>query len=410
MIRERYLDNSEIRGLDKPVAQILEYSGAIDQDKLDHSFRTLCYRYPILRSRIYHDSRGYKLVCDDRIPKFAISELEILTCLDMVARSWDSRTSLAQLLLTFNQDGSGGNIALCVDHAITDGRIRHAFLNDLWQIYCSILQNSEPPIHNIQEPEFPESPLRLLTNRLGIDYKEYDFQYNIEPIPSLPANDIVDCHRIKLTKRQTGRIIGLAQRSDVSVHNVFSGVALQAQAHLERDAANTENGTVTLTCSAPVDLRTRVTPKVGLTETTLFVGPSSFPVVVSANDHTLDIGTRAREALNKSIAEKEPHYNLLEECTSQNEYKHLNFDKGFSHASISNIGLLPTFQPLPNAQITDYNRKALFALEGTSAIGYIFQTYSEVLGIEIVYPKKFKKAGERIASEVKQALVELSQN
>ncbi|GHF55949.1 hypothetical protein FHX82_002335 [Amycolatopsis bartoniae] len=333
---KRYLDDLEIRSLDNAPSYVVEYRGELDETALDRSFELVCLRHPVLRGLIHHDGTGYLLhVPPEHQPKLEAHDGGEETLLRIVRSPWDSGKTLAQLVLV--RGDQGGFVAFRLDHAIADGGNRMAMFSELWQHYRELKTTGMSTV----EPgnTLPRSPEHLLHERLhGTELTQEPGQAK----PPKPAHDLLE-GRIHLSTVDTKMIVRRAKKAGISVHALVSGAILAAH----RDHG-TADGPVAMMYWSPVNVRHRLTPPVGPTETTNLSLIHEALAVVEPEASPVAIGRTLKASLDEAIANHElptgPPTTVFD----------TSLDRHLAIVLVSNYGVMPPFAEAPGLEIVDF--------------------------------------------------------
>ena len=363
---KRYLDDLEIRSLDNAPSYVVEYSGELDETVLDRSFELVCLRHPVLRGLIEHDGPGYLLhVPPEHQPKLEVHDGGEETLLRIVRGRWDSRKTLAQLVLV--RGDRRGFVAFRLDHAIADGGNRMAMFFELWQHYHNLKTAGMSTV----EPgdSLPRSPEHLLHERL------HGTELIAEPGRGKPPNSAHDLleGRIHLSTQDTRAVVRTAKQAGISVHALVSGAILAA--HRDQGAAD---GPVAMMYWSPVNVRNRLTPPVGPTETTNLSLIHEALTVVEPDAGPVAIGRTLKTTLDQAIANHELPTGPPSTAFDTTLERHLAI------VLVSNYGVMPAFAGAPGLRIVDF-RTLSPAKVGTYP-SYPVYTYGGRLTILSRYP------------------------
>jgi hypothetical protein len=357
---ERYLDNIELNDLGTPRAQFVEYRGVLDQAALREACEFVCRRYPLLRAHVRPENgRRLLVIPPDFQAGVRVVEGGHAVLQQELERDWDNSRGIAELALV--QHESRGFVVLRADIGLIDGRGWTAMFDELFGFYTALVE-SRPVAGEPENSSLPVSAASLWESRCGVAEPEGPSES-----PHLPAIQI-DC---RLDREDTARLLAAARARGVSMHALISGVVLTNLC-----AEGGQTGQVPMVCLSAVDLRHRVSPPVGPTETTKFVGWHRADVLVSPESDPFVVGGEVKAQLSAAIdggALRPVHPDL--DLTTP-------LDPRLSRVVIPNLGIL---QPLEHPQdITIVNR--------TRYIGshrpypwYAIYTFQEELNIIAVY-------------------------
>lgn len=393
MSYHRYLDSCEIPHLNSGRPLMAEFEGFIDEMAMEQAWNLVCSKYPVLCARVFRDDDGYLLdVHADRRPPFRSTEGNRAVLLTEVERPWDAENHVAELLVVRSE--GGGFVAIRVDHAVVDGASLLTMVRDLWHFYTRI--RSGDSISIIPVDAIPTAPTELLKARSNISESKF----------LSPRNDSVYelydsvLHRVRLNKPETSGLRKTAHECRSTVHALLCGsiiATLRRHDRLKEDA--------TMACWSMVDLRSRVSPQVGATETTNFLGFHRAQFAVPLNLNPIAIGRKIRNQLDSDSAkgELETDISRLWSLKVQSDLK-----DHIAAVSVSNPGPIIGFELPGDLRIVDLfvtyklRTPVPFTRYGTL-------TYNGQLSIFACYPTIFCSTEvEEISAEIRDRLINLS--
>jgi hypothetical protein len=333
---KRYLDDMEIRSLNNAPSYVVEYRGELDKKALDRSFKLLCLRHPMLRGLVTADDTGYLLhVPPDRELALEAHDGGEQALLREVRRPWNCEETLTQLIVIRGE--AGGFVAFRLDHSIADGGCRMAMFHELWRHYYDLTVGGAASV----EPgtELPCSPERLLRKRIqGIDTPDVPGRAK----PPQPAHDLLEL-RIWLTPDDTARVVRAAKAAGISVHALVSGVIMAA--HRDQGTAAEPAG---MMYWSPVNIRHRLVPPVGPTETTNLSLIHEELTIVDSSADPVDIGRTLKAALDEAIANHELPTGPPQKTFETTLGRHL------ATVLVSNYGVMRRFAQPAGLEIIDF--------------------------------------------------------
>lgn len=373
---ERYLDPIEIQVLNKDRTHVVEYLGDLDPEALARAFALLCDHHPILRGRIRYDGVGYLLyVPNDHRPELAVLDGNRVTLQREIHGPWDPERAVARLLII--RGSRRGYVALRIDHAILDGRAWVAVIDELWRLYTGIAMGIDMRVES--GTSLPCAPSDLLKQRwicpkldtlerVTYTSKHKDFGDNLQ-------------RRIQLTTEQTTRLLTLAHSVETSVAGLVSGAIVVAQRGQDTSASPPP-----MVYLAPVDLRNRVSPPVGPTETTNFVAWHCAQISASAIVDPITVGRAIKDQLDAAIVRRE----LLLADPAQMIYapEGIHLKDRLTRVFVSNSGVIPQLTLPAKMTIKDIQipgRKSAPARFPAHSV----RTYDGRLTIQSGYPSRF---------------------
>ncbi|GHF08200.1 acyltransferase [Amycolatopsis deserti] len=346
---QRELDDIEIGKLAYTPAYAVDYTGRVDHSALKQAFEVLCNRHPVLRARtIFEHGRWFLRATPDFRPSMTVLAGDDETLRRAVGEPCDAREEMAQLLLI--EDGErGGAVALRANHATLDGRHLTTVFTELWQIYTQLVEGA--PV--AAEPgRLPDSNHAVMRDR----FRE---MVDIPPakpdsLGERPGYSIFQ-HVIELDERQSSDILRAARVRGLTVHAMLCGIIIETQLSTLVDVSEP----VAFTCWSPVDLRNRVTPPVGVTDTTNFLAMHRADIAYSRSTSWHEIGQRLQKDLKAALIEKRLRLSdgaltlgsALESRPAEGE----RLDPHIGSASVSNYGVLPALPTPDDMRITKFH-------------------------------------------------------
>lgn len=350
----RYLDRYEVAHLGAPMALVADCVGRLDDSALAAAFGLLCVQYPALRGHVRHDGHGH--VLDAGAGHHAtFRPVATHDYPAEVARAWDVTRSLATL--TVNRVEDRVRVVLCLDHCAGDGRHMYALCESLWRFYTDITTGAKfavtPPYR------LPAPPLEVLASRTGTDF---DVPTATPPLDiTLP---VLRYRRIQLTEPETRKLIETARAHGVSVYAMLVAAAVHAQ-HATR-------------IWAVIDLRNRVEPPVGPTDTTNFA--SSAILTLDPDADPLTIARDVRAQVVAAIDAEEPRRHMRDDVVGQDMSRPR---ASLDAAIVSNFGVGAPFVTPPPLTVTDFR---VWAYGWTPPYPmYLASTYRGRLGVDMVF-------------------------
>lgn len=395
-VLQRELDQIELAATGTSLVAT-EFRGVIDESAMARAWEVLCANNPVLRAQVRDDKGTHVLYASmNNLPEFLVREggkdrlhLEIYS-------TFRIENAVVELVL-IRSDG-GGFLCLKFDHSIADGAAIVEFFRELWSAYTDFHAGIDVVPH--QKGALPIPPTELFRERWGeIELAQQGTNPNsVKDAEMFP----LEVRRIVLSRAQTASLRGSARRANVSMHGVLCGAILSS---LRRNGPG--SGSTLMICDSNVDLRNRVDPPVGPTETTNFFTQHKAKVHVKRMDDAIRIGREIKSQLNASIKRRDlPLYQGQGDRFIKIESElpaHLTF------AHVSNRGSVDSFQTPPNLELTDLtvefpNRSPL------DYSGYASCTVGGQLSIHCVYPLKgFSLADvESIVNDIEEGLLRVA--
>lgn len=369
---ERRLDPIE-EAASLPTVVSISYNGVINGSSMEYAWTLLCRKHPVLRASISTEDTGKMLRVDsDHIPEYIVCDGDEGWIQDEAMKGWDASSGLSRLALVRGQ--YGGTISLIIDHAIVDGVAVIAYLKELWDVYGKV--HSGQKVVMSPGDSLPRPPTELFYERWrDVDLRSTE---DSEEACYFDAPSPLDVRKIRLTKSQTKELREAAHTCGVSVHSILCGAILVAM-RCQSDIADSAK----MVCDSNVDLRNRVSPKVGATETTNFFTQHKAIVLVSRDDTPEAVGSAVKSELEDAIAcrtlpiYKAPAYRYVHVDT--------RLPQRLAFIHVSNIGSIDIFPRLSDAAITDM--PVMFPKESSATYsGYAAYSVEGCLRLYCGYP------------------------
>jgi phenolphthiocerol/phthiocerol/phthiodiolone dimycocerosyl transferase len=171
-----------------------------------------------------------------------------------------------------------------------------------------------------------------------------------------------------------------------------------------RNFGGTSVRPVPLGCLSPIDLRSRVTPRVGDTETTNFVGLHLASVEVPPHGKPALVGREIKDQLEAALAHRVlPTVDLPGFFAARGDAR---FEERLSVVLVSNIGVLDSMPRCPDIRITDWQRILTSPSASGMIPGYGVYTYDDRLTIWRFYSSAFY-AEHEVAQLGKELMAQL---
>jgi hypothetical protein len=364
---ERYLDNIESWHLNRARTQVVEYRGTLDVDKMARAFELVCAHYPVLRARIRPDGDQHLLyIPSDHRPEFAVFTGDSDTLVREVRQAWDPAIAVARLILVYGDDQ--GRLALRMDHSVIDGRAWTTMFYELWMLYTDLVASNTISI----EPgtSLPCPPADLFK----LHYGEDPYEFLEDPSDDANPAEVIE-GRVVLDEHETEKLITAARMHDTSVHALICGAILVSH-------RGTTSTAEQMACLSPIDLRSRVKPTVGPTDTTNFIGFHMAELAVALDAEPVAVGREVKHQMESSLTGgKLPPVDMvrfLNARAKQPREQRQNF------VLVTNLGVLSSFAHPANLTITDWQR--LTGSKPDSFPVYGVFTYERRLHLHYFFP------------------------
>ncbi|RJO79355.1 acyltransferase [Nocardia panacis] len=246
----------------------MRISGRPQWAALAQAFEALVRAHPVLGAHIADTELGHVLLESScTTPEFTLTDGDPERLL--TGASIDQRAALGTLCAV--RDGERASITLATHHSIADATHSLALLRELWEYYRDLV--SGRPIE-ARPHEYPR-PVEDLLEERGIEKIP-----NPDPVPraTIPESDQCEAAeyvlpratRIHLTPARTAALREVGHRAGVTINSLVAAAVLATESVLRELPLNE------LIHSYSVDLRTRLTPRVGPTEGSNVLGFTSY--------------------------------------------------------------------------------------------------------------------------------------
>ncbi|MTD59662.1 phthiocerol/phthiodiolone dimycocerosyl transferase family protein, partial [Amycolatopsis pithecellobii] len=235
------------------------------------------------------------------------------------------------------------------NHATLDGRHLTAVFTELWEIYTQLV-NGVPV--TAEPGTLPESNHALMRDRfngmIGISPAKPD------DFGELPDYTIFQ-HVIELDQRQSSIVLRAARGRGLTVHALLCSIVIETQLSTLVDTSES----VTCTCWSPVDLRNRVTPPVGATETTNFLAMHRTDITYTSSTPWYEIGLKLQKDLKAALNDKRLGLSggtlTVDSAIDRAPANGRSLDPHLGAVSVSNYGTLPTLPTPGDMRITKFH-------------------------------------------------------
>ncbi|WP_280441757.1 phthiocerol/phthiodiolone dimycocerosyl transferase family protein [Nocardia brasiliensis] len=189
--------------------------------------------------------------------------------------------------------------------------------------------------------------------------------------------------RTRLDAAVTARIVALGRHRGVSVNGLVTAALLRAFASGITDAAT---GPVPLGCLYPVDMRSRLAPKVAPADGTNMAGLASFAAEVDLSGSVLELGGRIAQQLRADLAAGIVQQSVL-------HFPDFFGDKRIhslaGHVAVTNTGAVPPLRTPGGLELTDYEIVYLSAhprpsTGASAAVTFLVYTFHGALTIGLL--------------------------
>lgn len=372
MTMRRYLSDIEVRFRNGGPHYTIRYKGKLHGDMLQRALDLLCNRHPVLRARVSVDQQGYLLYVPEKSRpqivnrsghgRYDLSESEI--------PSWDQVECLIHVI--HYRGEFGGLLAFGVNHSIADARHSLALFREYWSLYTRSIVESEA--ENSQSSTFPSYPEKILGNR----WTTINIAKSYSGI--VQFNGTTNSSWISIDKTATAKIIEFAREYKISVHSLLCSAILSALRQEDHQPQPR-----LMECLSIIDLRDRISPTVGETEVTNFLGFHRAKLELPSSQQLTDIAYEIRQQMNRAINSRTLSLDLR--------------DAGFSNrantvgcranaALVNNIGNIPPFESPKEIFIEDFI-SPVPEFTQTRFPNYVVYTYAGNLTLQSSYARDF---------------------
>ncbi len=329
----------------------MSVTGPLDRAAVKAAFAALQRAFPVVTCRIGEDASGtgYLLRPGDALVGASVTEGDVES-IGLPAQQLDPATQLAYLDVVA---GAGRwRVTLFAHHSVADAGHCVDMLSRWWGWYTDIVESA--PI-NVVPQDYPQS-LEWHAARRGIvrgavsGFEEVtgapppEAAAAGEPRPSSMARP----RRIRLDQAVTARIVELGRHRGVSVNGLVTAALLRAYASETSDAAG---DSVRLRCLYPVDLRSRLDPRVAPAAGTNMAGLASFAADVDPSGDVIELAQQISGRLHHDLSEGIVQQSVLH---FPDFYGPNRIHSLAEHVAITNTGAVPLFRTPADLELTDY--------------------------------------------------------
>lgn len=358
---------------------IAEYRGSLDESALALAYRELGDRYPALSAKIIVD----EAICDfhrisENDDRLKFIDGDSLT-LQRETRELREQDCDGSRLITVRTGSGSGFVALCVNHALFDFPSFGFLYNKLWEIYTNIrtARKGSWAATSSFTPTLPMSPERLIIDR---------WRGRPCTVPNARVTSLEGTQRRRVIQSiaefdsvETLRLIATARRHGMSVHAlVCAAILITLRDH------STHGGEETMVCRSAVNLRNRISPKVGEAETTVLQGFHHADAKVPFRANLYKVGRDIKKQLDLDIANSS-----LEMIWDRVSYPSNSIlEKRIVRVTVTNWGVLQTLDQPPELRLIDrmkgWNQNEYVSWIGRNPV-YVLGTYEGRLKIIGMY-------------------------
>ncbi|WP_433227782.1 phthiocerol/phthiodiolone dimycocerosyl transferase family protein [Actinomadura formosensis] len=369
-------------GREAYIGYTVRATGRLDPDALETAYAAVCRAYPQLAARLETGDAGPVFVESAARPQVRVREGDLehpLTGVEL-----DQGRALSALSVV--RDGDDASVCLLTHHSIADARHSLEMLATLWSCYTDAVHGMpvDPPRH-----PFPRSLEDLLAER-GIHADASTGAAPSGPMPEPPPAVVRHVVRHRLTEAGTTALVELGHREHVTINGLLSGALLVVEAEV-RDLPLTE-----LLLRFTVNLRDRLTPRVGATEGTNVLGGVGFTVAAGTKPEPVAIGRAIGERLRAGLADGSIQRSLLDLVSGPaRDARPWEPSRGPAVVSVMNWGQAPPMRTPAGLRLTDLHSASRIR-ESSAMGGYVVSTFGGRIGIDLAWPAGDLELPERI--------------
>nr|AXL06032.1 acyltransferase [uncultured bacterium] len=354
------------------IGYTVNVSGRLDLDALATAYAAVCRAFPQLSARLEDGDDGPVFAASRSLPEIQVRDGDLERPLTGV--ELDQRRALSALGVT--RDGDDASVSLLTHHGIGDAGHSIEVLAALWSCYTDAVKGGTV---ELPRQRFPRALEDLLAER-GI--------HGPAPVPALAVlptfqRDAVVRYVVqhRMTVTETAALTELGHRENVTVNGLLAGVLLLVEAEV-RDLPVTE-----LLLRYSVNLRDRLTPKVGPTEGTNVLGGVSFTVTDDIAPDPVAIGRAVGGHLRAALADGSAQRSLLDLLAGRAPGG-APWDPSRTPAVVSmmNWGVVPPLRAPDELRLTGF-RSASRIRESMAMGGYVVSTFGGRTGIDLAWPE-----------------------
>ncbi|WP_033289739.1 phthiocerol/phthiodiolone dimycocerosyl transferase family protein [Amycolatopsis jejuensis] len=409
MTLTRQLDEVEVVWKEDYISAVTEWRGTVDVGVLQQAAELLSLRYPTLRGFAEHGPSGYMLRVnlDSPPPFLVLGETDDL--LHELRYRPDFKHALARFVVAPGTDG--GKVAIQASHAVSDSPSIFAMLRDLWHLYLDLAKGVEVIETPGPLPQPPSTFMRDIWTQADLENLEErrarhtSLSLDSNPVDpdAVPEDVIPRDPRIRLTQEETGRLVKAARNCGTSVHALMCGALSVALCGSE-----SPNQTHYVSCTSMVDIRNRVNPPIGPTDTAVINFPVRCDVAIPPGADPVDVGSAIKYQLDSEISRRFPGVPAPRAVPSLPRRRPEPGDHPIEFA-IGNAGVIPPFPGTDDLTVVDLRLIADLVhpyVTGLTSPYIVISTFNGRLAIDGIIPQSnysqsgFEALMQRIFREV----------
>ncbi|MFI6216660.1 hypothetical protein ACIBCD_32085 [Nocardia brasiliensis] len=313
--------------------------GRLDPAVLGRAFETLRAAYPVLSTRIVQDDESGPAIAT--VPDVAAALFEVAGPVeDPLYELPDLDGRAAAIHMVRGSDDTAA-VTLLTHHAIADGHHSLHLLSELWQYYTAHAEGA--PVAPARHA-YPHSLEHLLAARgvavaPAVELPDADGLESPTGTSAYPAERV----RTRLSANETRSLLATGRQHGTTINGLVSAALLAATAQSRGVDIDTLHYTY------PVDLRSRVSPRIGYPEGTNVLSIAYFAADPHSERDLLALARAVSGTLRESIATGALF-------TGGAELASLLTPEALSKALIStNWGVIPPLQTPADLTIEDFH-------------------------------------------------------
>ncbi|MFI6041749.1 hypothetical protein ACIA8C_08945 [Nocardia sp. NPDC051321] len=355
------------------VGYATQVRGKLDSAALVQAFAILRQIYPILSARLVLDDTSQPTI--EAAPELAAVIDEVSGATDNPLFGLPELADRAAAIHTVRGSDDTATVTLLTHHSIADGHHSLHLLAELWDLYTACV--GDVPIAP-RRHDYPHSLEHLLDQR-GIGPGSHalpgdelfgalaDVEISPSPLPGV---------RIRLSANDTAALRATGRSEGTTINGLVSAALLAATA--QSRGVDIE----TLHYAYPVDLRARLTPRVGYPEGTNVLGMAHFVAGPHAENDLLALARAITGQLREGIATGAVFAGSAEFMPTADQATAATFEALLSTLLIStNWGIIPSLSTPADLVIEDF-RPVMPSNPMTSIAPYVITTYDGQLTID----------------------------
>jgi acetyltransferase len=360
-------------------------TGRLDLAALATAYEAVCRAYPQFAARLEAGDDGPVFAQSDTRPEVRVHDGNPdhpLTGVDV-----DQHRELSALNVV--RDGDDASVCLVTHHGIADAHHAIEVFAALWSCYTDAVHGV--PVDLPHHP-FPRSLEDLLAER-GIQ-STAPAQAVTSPVPGppVPEQPSVVRHVVqhRLTAAETTALAELGHREHVTINGLLSGAILLAEAEIR------ERPLTDLVYRFTVNLRDRLTPRVGPTEGTNVLGGAGFTATDGIEPDAVSIARAVGERLRAGLADGSIQRSLLD-LVMRPAPGGKPWDPRTAPAIVSmmNWGPLPPMRTPDGLLLTNFYSASRIR-ESSGMGGYVVSTFNGRTGIDLTWPAEDPELPRRL--------------